>query len=194
MIKYLQISMVMATLLLSGCAHQIQMNPKTDQFNDSKTKIDKVVGYHISEADRKKVVKTPGGGGDKVTYSPYKDTETILYTVLSNKFKDVYLVKSLKDETFIKENEIKLIFIPKIITNSSSSSAFTWPPTKFIVDLTVRAVDSNGDTVWEKQVKEAGEAEYEEFKEDFSLSARRATEKAFLQLAKEIDLETSLSK
>ena len=166
--------------------------PNTDAFVESEKRINKAVGYHISAQDRQHIVKTPGGGGDKVTYTPYKDTESILFTVLSNKFKDVYLVKSLEDASFIKDNEIKLIFIPKIITNSSSESAFTWPPTKFIVDLTVKAVNAKGDVVWEKQVKKTGEAEYDEFKGDFSLSARRATEQAFIQLANDIEKETSI--
>jgi len=115
---------VVLTMLLSGCAHQIQLHPNTKLFIESETKINNVVGYHISEQNRKKMVETPGGGGDKVTYAPYKDTESVLFTVLSNKFKDVYLVKSLEDESFIKENEIKFIFVPEIITHSSSSSAF----------------------------------------------------------------------
>lgn len=180
---------ITAIAVLSGCAHPIKMNPNTDSFVSSGKQINASVGYHISDEDRKKIVTTPGGGGDKVTYSPYKDTETILFTVLLNKFKDVYLVKSLEDNSFIKENEIKLIFIPKIITQSSSSSAFTWPPTTFVIDLTVEALDSRGVVVWKKQIKKTGEAEFDEFKADSSLSARRAVEQAFLQLAKDIDQE-----
>lgn len=182
----------LAISVLSGCSHQIQMNPNTDSFVESSNKINMIVGYHISDEDRAKKVTTPGGGGDKVTYSPYKDTESVLFTVLSNKFKDVYLVKSLDDDSFIKENEIKLIFIPQIITQSSSSSPFTWPPTKFVVDLTVKAIDSSGEVAWQKNIKKTGEAEFDEFKADFSLSARRATEQVFLQLAKDIENEVSL--
>lgn len=191
--KYITSLALAAVVTLSGCAHQIQINPQTTAFKESKSKISKVVGYHISDIDRAKVVKTPGGGGDKVTYTPYKDTESVLYTVLANKFKDVYLVKDLNDQTFLKENEIKLIFIPTITTDSSSSSPFTWPPTKFTIDLTVKAVNHSGDTVWEQKIQEKGEAEFDEFKSDFSLSARRATEKAFLKLAQNIDAESVLS-
>jgi hypothetical protein len=108
---------------------------------------------------------------------------------LANKFKDVYLVKSLNDSSFIKEHEIKFIFIPKITTDSSYSSPFTWPPTRFTIDLTVKAINVSGETIWEKSVTETGHAEFSEFKSDFSLLARRATEKTFLLLAKE--LETS---
>jgi len=190
--KIMLLALIVCSAFLSGCAHQIQINPNTSAFVESEKKIDKVVGYYLSEEDRKKIVKTAGGGGDKITYTPYKDTESVLFTVLSNKFKDVYLVKSLEDETFIKENEIKFVFFPKIITESSSSSPFTWPPTKFIVDLTVKALDEKGNVVWQKQIKKTGEAEFDEFKADFSLSARRATEQVFLQLAKDIENEVSL--
>jgi len=182
----------LAIAVLSGCAHQIQMNPNTGSFVESDKEINMVVGYHISDEDRLKEVTTPGGGGDKVTYSPYKDTESVLFIVLSNQFKDVFLVKSLNDNSFIKDNEIKLIFIPKITTQSSSSSPFTWPPTKFVIDLTVKALNSSGDLIWEKKIKKTGEAEYDEFKEDFSLSARRAAEQVYLQLAKDIEQEVSL--
>lgn len=99
----------------------------------------------------------------------------------------MYLVKSLDDQSFIKENEIKLVFVPVITTNSSSSSMFTWPPTNFKVDLTVKAIDNSGDVVWERHMSAEGEAEFNEFKSDFSLSARRATESAFLKLAEELD-------
>ena len=110
---------------LGNYVDQYKLNPNTDSFVSSDKIINTTVGYHISDEDRKKIVTTDGGGGDDVSYSPYKDTESILFTVLSNKFEDVYLVKNLDDNAFIKENEIKLIFIPEIITQSSSSSAFT---------------------------------------------------------------------
>jgi hypothetical protein len=186
-------TIILTLVALSGCAHQINLNPNTDSFVSSEKVISAVVGYHISNEDRKKIVTTDGGGGDDVSYSPYKDTESVLFTVLSNKFEDVYLVKDLDDNSFIKENEIKLIFIPEIITQSSSSSPFTWPPTKFVIDLTVKALNTNGEIVWEKNIKKTGEAEYDEFKEDFSLSARRAVEHAFIQLAKDIEQEPLLN-
>ncbi|MFT6269580.1 MAG: hypothetical protein ACJAVV_002406 [Alphaproteobacteria bacterium] len=185
--RLFKLAAIVSAFYLSGCAHQIQLNPKTDEFVQSSAKSDATVGYHITDIQREMKVTTPGGGGDKVTYTPYKDTETVLFQVLSNKFKDVFLVKSMSDETFIKENEIKLIFVPTITTNSSSSSMFTWAPTKFMVTLDVKAVDASGNTVWEDSVYEEGNAEFNEFKSDFSLSARRATEAAFLKLAEKLE-------
>jgi hypothetical protein len=116
-------------------------------------------------------------------------TLATLHIKILNPFYSLFYIKDLGDNSFIKENEIKLIFIPEIITQSSSSSAFTWPPTKFVIDLTVKALNTNGEIVWEKNIKKTGEAEYDEFKEDFSLSARRAVEHAFIQLAKDIEQE-----
>ena len=181
------ITLALFIALLSRCAHQIQLTSPIDKFVESSNKLNHVVGYHISEQDRVKMVTTPGGGGDKVTYAPYKDTEIALYSVLANKFKDVYLVKSLNDSSFINEKEIKFVFIPKIITHSSSSSLFTWPPTSFTIELTTKAINSKGDTVWQTKVSETGKAEFSEFKSDFSLSARRATEQTFQKLAEQLE-------
>lgn len=178
---------VPALLIMSGCAHQIQLNPKMDQFSESANKSEAVVGYYISAADKAKRVTTPGGGGDKVSYVPYKDTESVLYAVLNNKFKDVFPLTSLSDDSFIASNDIKLVFVPTLTTNSKSSSMFTWPPTHFTVTLTVNALDAKGNTVWSKTVQSEGVAEFDEFKADFSLSARRATEAAFLKMAAELE-------
>ncbi|MCG6202131.1 hypothetical protein [Psychromonas antarctica] len=190
-IKFLAI---VFAFVLSGCSHQIQINPDMKEFTTSDQKIDKTVGYFIAKDDISKSVTTPGGGGDSVTYQPYKDTETVLYTVLMNKFSDVYKVDSLEDNNFIEKNNIRYIFIPKLVTNSSSGSAFTWPPTKFMISLTCQAIKSEGEVVWEKSIDVEGDAEFDEFKSDFSLAARRATEKAFIKLAQELDNQPIFTK
>lgn len=174
-------------VLLAGCAHQIQLNPKMDQFAESANKSDAIVAYYISATDKVKKVKTPGGGGDKVSYVPYRDTESVLYTVLNNKFKDVFQATTLNEQTFITSNNISLMFVPKITTNSSSSSLFSWPPTRFTVTLTLDAQDAAGNVVWSETVESEGAAEFDEFKADFSLSARRATEQAFLKMAAKLE-------
>jgi hypothetical protein len=174
-------------LILSGCAHQISVNPDTEKLQVTESKSTSVVGYYISADDIKKQVKTPGGGGDNVSYKPYKDTEAALYTVLSNKFANVYKLDSLTNKTFLKDNNIKYVFIPTITTNSSSDSLFTWPPTEFTFTLNCKTINNNDDIVWTNEVKGFGKAEFDEFKNDFSLSARRATEEAFNKLVVELD-------
>lgn len=178
---------------LTGCSHNIQLNPETASFEASKQQNPAKVAYFISKEDTKKSVTTPGGGGDSVTYFPYKDTETILYTVLANKFSDVYKINALDDKKFISDNEIQYIFIPQLETNSSSESALTWPPTNFTISFICKAIDNEGNTVWNKKIDAEGVAEFDEFKEDFSLAARRATKKAFVTLSEELDSKTPFS-
>ena len=179
---------LVAVLLLVGCAHQINITPPLNTLDAMGiTKINKAVGYHISPADRAKEVTTPGGGGDKVKYLPYQESEPALTQVLSNLFAQVVAILSLDDKQFIAANKIEFIFVPTIETDSSSESAFTWPPTKFTVTLDCRAVDGAGTVVWQKKVTGEGRAEFSEFKHDLSLAARRASKEAFLNLQQEIN-------
>lgn len=179
--------LISLTVLATGCAHQIQLTPDLAAVRGVEaTAIDKNAGYYISAVDKAKEVITPGGGGDKVKYYPYKDTEAVLNTVLSKVFARVYSVPSLTDEAFIQEKGITYIFKPAIKTDSHSSSAFTWPPTSFTFELTCEVTDAAGNTVWTKTVSAEGNAEFDEFKSDFSLSARRATEKAYTMMLEEI--------
>ncbi len=175
-------------VILSACAHPIVITPELAKLDrkDVST-IDKNVAYVISKSDRDKEVITPGGGGDKVKYYPYKELEGAIQKVLSNVFGKVIALDSIGDAQFIRDNNIKFLFQPAIKTMSSSPSAFTWPPTDFTVDLTCIAVDANGKEVWKKSIVGKGHAEFAEFKSDLSLSAKRASEDAFLQFQREIN-------
>jgi|TARA_R110001592_G_scaffold6302_7_gene33976 hypothetical protein len=184
---YIQSIIVLLALLVTGCAHQIEINPDMANINQAENKSEKIVGYYISDENKKKKVTSPGGGGDKITYLPYSDLESAFYTALSSKYKDVYSVKSLDESDFINEKGISLIFVPEIETNSSSDSLMTWPATDFSIKLTCKAIDANGELVWEKTVESAGHAEFDEFKSDFSLSARRASAQAINLLVEELN-------
>jgi hypothetical protein len=184
---YIQSIIVLLALLITGCAHQIEINPDMANINQAENKSEKIVGYYISDENKKKKVTSPGGGGDKITYLPYSDLESAFYTALSSKYKDVYSVKSLDESDFINEKGISLIFVPEIETNSSSDSLMTWPATDFSIKLTCKAINANGELVWEKTVESAGHAEFDEFKSDFSLSARRASEQAINLLVEELN-------
>jgi len=179
---------VIGIILLSGCAHKIKIDPSLDEIRTTKVSTNKniSVSYYISDIKKNKEVITPGGGGDEVKYSPYKDTEGALNTILSKKFKRVYSLSSLDDKTFISNNNIKYIFIPTIKTDSSSSSLFTWPPTKFTFELECKAVNTENKKIWNEKVTSQGNAEFDEFKNNFSLAAQRATEKAFKKMLKKL--------
>lgn len=180
--NYKKISLlIICLILLGGCSHTIQLTPHLDNIRklELKRKIDKNVGYFISNDDLNKEVTSWGGGGDKVNYQPYKDTLTILNTMLSRIFNRVYSVKDINNAQYLTEKNISYIFLPTIKTSSFSTLPFTWPPTNFKFELTCKALDAKGNNLWEKRVVAEGTATYEEFLNDFSLSARRASDKAF---------------
>ena len=66
------------------------------------------------------------------------------------------------------------VFVPVITTTSSSPSGLTWPPTKFSTEIACSVTDAKGAPVTQFKVTGDGAAEFEEFKGDFSLSARRS--------------------
>ncbi|AXQ27266.1 hypothetical protein D0B54_00540 [Solimonas sp. K1W22B-7] len=181
-----------AAILLSGCAHTIAIGPDVAKIERDATAqpIKKSVGYYISEESRNLEVTTPGGGGDKVNYRPYKDTETAFYKMLTNVFDNVAVLQLPNDAEAISKNKVSYIITPQLVTNSSSSSALTWPPTDFTVDMTCTISDAAGNTVATKAVNGQGKAEFSEFKSDFSLSGKRASEDALLKMQRALLAET----
>jgi len=170
--------------LIGGCAHPLAIGPdiaKIERDADSQP-IDRNVGYYIAPDLRDRAVTTPGGGGDSVTYSPYRDMEAAFYKMLGNVFKNVTLLKSPKDAATIASKSISYVITPEIKTDSSSPSPFTWPPTTFIVTLSCDITDASGNKVAKPTVTAAGRAEFDEFKSDFSLSAKRASLEAMLKM------------
>ena len=173
-----------AAALVAGCAHPLAIGPDIAKIERSPgvQPIDRNVGYYVAPDLRERAVTTPGGGGDSVTYSPYRDLEAAFYKMLGNVFKGVTLVKSPNDADTIAKNSISYVISPEITTDSSSPSPFTWPPTIFIVGLTCNIADASGKIVARPAVTAAGRAEYDEFKSDFSLSGKRASLEAMLKM------------
>jgi len=188
MLRILAALAVVTTILLGGCAHKIQITPPLETIRNTPMNepVNVTVGYFISAENRSKAVISPGGGGDKVTYAPYRETEAAMNTILSRNFVRVYSLPSMSDIDFITEKNISYIFTPVIQTNSSSSGIFTWPATDFSFELTCTAVDPAGNEVWGKTVTGEGHADYSEFMKDFGLSGRRAAEAAYLEMMHEI--------
>ncbi|MEO3714440.1 hypothetical protein [Roseateles flavus] len=168
-------------VMATGCAHPISLTPNVSAALEQVKveKIPKKVGYYISPEDRAREVTTPGGGGDKVSYLPYRDLETGLYVVLGQSFSDVSRIETLGSP---KAAEQQFIIKPTITTTSYSDSLVTWPPTVFTVQLTLAVEDSTGKPVTQISAQGEGRAEFSEFKGDFSLAARRATENMLVKL------------
>lgn len=171
-----------------GCAHMINVAPPLNTLEaEGIAKSSRSIGYYIAPAERTLKVTTPGGGGDKVSYTPYADVEPALKNVLERTFTSAVSLDSPDVAQAIAQKNVAFVLLPKITTDSSSKSAFTWPPTHFEITLDCRIVGADGATVWQGIAKGAGEAEFADFKHDFSLAARRASKAAFL------DLQTQLA-
>ena len=172
--------------LLAACAHPINLEPTKLPERDEAKLVAKKVGYVLTDADRAKEVTTPGGGGDKVSYYPYRDMEKAIRASLRSVYQDVSSLKSPSDAAAIKEAGVAYIFLPEISTASSSSSPFTWPPTQFTVNVICTVTDPQGTVLAKVASTGAGAAEFSEFKSDFSLSARRAVAEVVEKLALEV--------
>lgn len=177
-----------ALTLLEGCAHSIVITPDSSKLPvaGSIRPANHAVGYYVSDEERTRRVITPGGGGDKIEYAPYKDLEPGIYRVLNNLFSNVYVLKSMDDNALIAEKSIRYVLRPKITTNSSSSGVFTWPPTDFTVIMEITAFDNTGRQAWKDALTGEGKAEFSEFKSDFALAAKRASEHALSRLQEKI--------
>ena len=171
-------SVIVALSLITGCAHNIVITPPTVE----KSKIElapKTVGFIILAADKAKQVETPGGGGDKVSYAPYRDLESPLFGTLMRVYTNVESLSSMEQAA---GKQLSFIFTPAIETDSSSGSAFTWPPTDFTVTFNMKAQDPAGAVLWTESVTGNGKAEFSEFKNDLALSAKRAAQDALDKL------------
>jgi len=172
--------------LLAACAHPISINAQETPARVEAQLIQKKVAYAVSDADRKKEVITPGGGGDRISYYPYRDLEKGMRDALRSVYQDVVVISSAADKAAVQESGAALIFKPEITTTSSSPSPFTWPPTQFSTDISCVVADATGAEITKLQVQGSGVAEFSEFKSNFGLAAQRAGTDVAAKLAEEI--------
>ena len=173
-------------VLIVGCAHPITMNTETAPERNDSTLIQKKVAYAISSAERGRKVITPGGGGDRVSYFPYRDLEKPIRDALRAVYVDVVAIKTAADAIAIKESGVSLIFTPVIKTTSSSPSLFAWPPTVFATEIVCTVTDASGAEITRVSATGNGTAEYSDFKENLGFSAKRAAIDVSEKLSQEI--------
>ena len=183
--RLLRLMAAAAVLSLAACAHPISIQANQLPEKTSQPSAKKVV-YVMSEADRAKPVITEGGGGDKITYYPYRDFERALRSALLANYADVSAVDSAGNAAAIKQADASFVFVPDITTTSSSGSLLTWPPTQFSLTVSLDVLDPTGTSLTRVRATGNGAAEFSEFRGDFGLAGKRATEKAAQALADEI--------
>ena len=177
-----------AVAVLAGCAHPIVIAPDIAEVKTPATaEVAKKAGYYISAENKALEVTTPGGGGDKVRYFPYKDLETGIYKVLAGTFTTVTRLEQPPTAETMKAQGLVFAITPKITTNSSSDSMLTWPPTSFTVELECRILGDDGKEVGNVRVVGFGNATFSEFVGKFGLAATRASTDALNKLSVELN-------
>lgn len=190
--RLLALFLVPTVLLLGGCTRSLILRADLVALSGTaEKKIDKRVGLLLTEADRQLQVTTPGGGGDKVSYFPYRDLEPALYVALSESFASVARVSSLADPKVAAER-LHYVIKPSLKTNSFSDSALTWPPTLFTIELVAIVNDPSGKLVTELRVVGEGRASFDEFKSQPALSANRAAEDIAKKLIQALGASSAL--
>jgi len=174
-------------VFLGACAHPIGIAPKAEALARPDFKpSSRSVAYVISQEDRDREVTTDGGGGDKVTYFPYRDMEAGFFHALTPLYSRVTLVRSRTDAATLEKNEVSLVFLPKLSTTSSSSGLFTWPPTAFSVSIEYTVLDATGKETYKNLLVGNGNATFDEFIGEFGLAGRRAAEDALKKFQEQV--------
>jgi hypothetical protein len=182
-----RILMLGTVLAVAGCAHSITLTPDNHALaGNGLQPIKRNVGYYISDENKSREFTTPGGGGDKVSHYPYRDIGPGFYTVLSNVFEDVTVLKAANDTETIRKKNISLVFLPTFVPASDSDSVLTWPPTRFTLILECVVYDADGKQIARKSVLGTGAASYDEFKQNFGLAGQRASTDALQKLQVEL--------
>jgi hypothetical protein len=174
--KIFTLLLLAGSATLFGCAHPLAIAPDLNSLAGSSTqKVDRGVGLFISESNRKLEVTTPGGGGDKVSYLPYRDLETGLFVALSESFTRVSRITGPADPK-VAGDMLSFVVTPRLQTTSFSDSVLTWPPTLFTIELTCDVADAQGKPVAQIRTVGDGRATFDEFKSNTSLAANRAAD------------------
>ena len=97
--------LIAVSFFLSACAHTIAISPISTPARIDANLIQKKVAYVMTDVDRSKQITTAGGGGDKVTYLPYRDLEKVIRDALRSVYSDVLVIKSNTDSEAIKSND-----------------------------------------------------------------------------------------
>ena len=190
---FFRLTVVLAVAaFLGACAHPIVISPLVTPARGGASVSSKKVAYVMTDGDRSKQVTTAGGGGDKVSYFPYRDLEKAIRDALSAVYSDVIVINTLSDSAAIQGNDISFVFAPDISTSSSSQSLFSWPPTQFTIDLSCNVTDPVGNIISHIKVVGSGAAEFSEFKADLGLAGRRAASELSEKLKQEISANQRL--
>lgn len=179
-------------LALGGCAHPISVSPLSSPPREEAKLVNKHVAYVMTDELRNRSVITSGGGGDKVSYYPYRDLEKSIRDGLRAVYEEVTVISSAEEAKADPAKNIAVVFTPEISTSSNSDSILTWPPTQFFINLECTATDVEGKQLTKFRVSSNGVAQFSEFKSDFGLAGRRAATDLGNKLVQELTSNPAL--
>ncbi len=182
------------TTWLAGCAHPVTLAPDLSKIPPAAggATLSKTAGYVITAQDRDRQVTSAGGGGDQISYYPYRDLEAGIYAALSHVFSNVVRLDSTNDKDAIRAKHVDVIVLPHIETSSSSDGLFTWPPTQFSIKIHCQLLSSSGDSLGWVTAQGDGSATFSEFSSNFSLSAQRASENVLADFVQQLSKSEAL--
>ncbi len=150
--------------------------------------IQKKVAYVMSAGDSGRQVYAPGTSGDVAS----RQLEQSGLDALRAVYTDVVVVPSAKDSAGIQAAGISYVFTPQIKADFSAPSPFAKPLTVFNTEVVCIVTNPAGSELTRVKANGAGKAEFDEFRYDPGLAARRASSDLSAKLSDEIRKNTLL--
>lgn len=173
---------------LAGCASSASTGASSAGTQTQGPLIQKKVAYVMSAGDSGRQVYAPGTSGDIAS----RQLEQSGLDALRSVYADVVVVPSAKDTAGIQAAGISYVFTPQIKADFSAPSPFSKPLTVFNTEVVCIVTNPVGSEVTRVKANGAGKAEFDEFRYDPNLAARRASTDLSARLGDEIRKNTLL--
>jgi len=180
-------------MLVAGCAHRISFAPDPQKIVGSGApRIEKAVAYQVSADDLQREVTTSASWRDRASYRPYRELDAAIGKALSQVFSSVTRLDQPFDPRRPPSPVPQLVFVPRIVTTSSSPAPVAWPITDFTLELGSQVLDGQGKALGPLSVTGTGQASFDELRSDPSLAARRAAEDAVMRFVQALETTPEL--
>lgn len=179
---------VAAVAALAGCASPASTGTNASGAPTQGPLIQKKVAYVMSAGDSGRQVYAPGTSGDVAS----RQLEQSGLDALRAVYTDVVVVPSAKDSAGIQAAGISYVFTPQIKADFSAPSPFAKPLTVFNTEVVCIVTNPAGSELTRVKANGAGKAEFDEFRYDPGLAARRASSDLSAKLSDEIRKNTLL--
>lgn len=165
---------------LAGCANPARMDSAGTRTDGQL--VQKKVAYVMADAGGNKQAYPPGASGGATNRALEQSGLDALRAV----YADVVVVPSARDAAAIQAAGIAYVFTPQIKADFSAPSPYRQPLTVFNTEVVCVVTDPAGAEITRVKANGAGKAEFDEFRYDPGLAARRASTDLSAKLSDEI--------